>query len=120
MNLSCVVCGEKAPARHQWHNQEPGYGICRGCFEKQIVREGIEEAIKLYGAPGIHHSTELLPKMTDGEAAWENLKSTVDDFRTRGLIESSDKLKTVQRVRQAERQIDRGNDPAPPEWGPWA
>jgi hypothetical protein len=61
MNLICACCGSSAPARHQWHNRDTGYGVCRKCFEAAVVKDGIEQAIHCYGAPGIHHSTELLP-----------------------------------------------------------
>lgn len=141
MNLICAVCGGIAPARHQWYNRDTGYGVCPGCFEESIKKEGIEESIRLYGAPGIHHSIkprpdehctlvvppivvcsmcgvklakifasgQVLLEYLDGEtesatlteaqlaAGRENffcLVSTVQSYRP--------KLKTVQRLRQAE------------------
>lgn len=56
MNLVCACCGGEAPARHQWHNRDTGYGVCARCFLASVKKEGIEESIRLYGAPGIHHS----------------------------------------------------------------
>lgn len=84
MNLICSSCGGNAPARHQWHNRDTGYGVCPGCFEAAIKKDGIEQAIHLYGAPGIHHSIKPRPVA-------EMPKSI-----------SAPPLKTVQRLRQAE------------------
>lgn len=56
MILICACCGAPAPARRQWYNRDTGYGVCARCFNQSVVKEGVEESIRLYGAPGIHHS----------------------------------------------------------------
>lgn len=77
MILQCAVCGGPAPARHQWYNRDTGYGCCPACFEAAVKKDGIEEAIHCYGAPGIHHSIHPRP-------------------------DEQPPLKTVQRLRAAE------------------
>jgi len=65
MILQCACCGGNAPGK-QWPNQDKGYGICARCFQANIEHEikvlgndeALEQALRAYGNPGVHHSTE--------------------------------------------------------------
>lgn len=66
MKLICGCCGQYAPAKKQWWNQDHGYGVCPKCYNEELARnvslygiqDGVAEAMKTYGKPGIHHSLE--------------------------------------------------------------
>lgn len=55
--LSCACCGAYARGR-QWHNRDTGYGVCSRCFRESFARDGREEAERLYGRAGEHHSLD--------------------------------------------------------------
>ncbi len=53
--LICACCGASAPGS-QWWNRDTGYGVCSRCFDTELARNGLDEAVRLYGHPGRHHS----------------------------------------------------------------
>ncbi len=55
MTLDCTVCGQEAPSKKQWWNQDKGYGICLRCWRDAVRREGEARARWSYGVPGVHH-----------------------------------------------------------------
>lgn len=71
MKLICACCGDFAPAQKQWFNQDTGYGICAKCFARVLEQEqktlglidGLTEALKSYGRPGVHHSLDETPSL---------------------------------------------------------
>ncbi len=71
MQLICASCSGLAPAKKQWFNQDTGYGICPRCWSKVLGRElivrgpieGLTWALKCYGLPGKHHSTDQKPNI---------------------------------------------------------
>jgi hypothetical protein len=64
----CAVCGEPAPTRKQWWNRDTGFGCCPRCFQRTVERFGMEEAVDLYGRPGVHHS--IPPDPTPEAVEW--------------------------------------------------
>lgn len=60
MNLICACCGGDAPAKHQWWNQDTGYGICPRCWLVVVEKEGEEQATRSYGKYGEHHNMGCL------------------------------------------------------------
>lgn len=57
--LVCACCGESTKGR-QWHDRDAGYGVCASCFSETAGKQGLEEAERLYGKTGIHHSLEAV------------------------------------------------------------
>lgn len=55
--LTCACCGERARGR-QWHDRDTGYGVCSRCFRASFLRDGRDEAERLYGRAGEHHSLD--------------------------------------------------------------
>lgn len=55
--LNCACCGAYVNGR-QWWNRDDGYGVCAQCFREEVARSGHDEAVRLYGNPGEHHSLE--------------------------------------------------------------
>jgi len=53
--LVCACCGNGTRGS-QWWNRDTGYGCCERCFLDAVAKQGREEAERLYGLAGIHHS----------------------------------------------------------------
>lgn len=56
LRLICACCGQTAPARKQWWNQDKGYGVCHRCFDCVVQKEGMDRARESYGLEGVNHS----------------------------------------------------------------
>ncbi len=52
--LTCACCGAGCRGR-QWWNRDTGFGVCRGCVDRMLLR-GIPyaEIQNLYGTCGVH------------------------------------------------------------------
>lgn len=56
IQLTCCVCGNRAPARKQWWNRDRGFGLCGSCATHLQTRRdyNAEEFHSYYGDKGIH------------------------------------------------------------------
>lgn len=77
--LTCACCGERARGR-QWHDRDTGYGVCSRCFRASFIRDGREEAERIYGRAGEHHSLD-----------WENER---DLSRTEAALAAFDEFES--------------------------
>lgn len=88
VTLKCCCCGERTKGR-QWHNLEPGLGVCPKCVT--FMEEHGEDVASLCGVAGINHSiqdTQESPTKADGEtlpaADTPALKMTATTHTTKG------------------------------------